>query len=261
MKPLIIFSYGMTKCGSTLAFQLARSALQGCGFDQPRLSASALGNTRKINFCQHITDDMADLILRETGEIGHPIVIKTHTSLDPAVRRLFDQGLAIGHATYRDPRDMALSMLDAGRAAMASGAAAFSEITDMNAALQAVRDQTAKLAQWLSLPNILPLYYDDIAFDSADVAERMLAQLGQQGNAAAIADKAKSARFTQFNKGVRDRYRLEMSVEESASIAREFAPFIANLITNRAQLVTGRAIELGNPDHIHIAKALAGANQ
>lgn len=236
MKPLIIFSYGMTKCGSTLAFQLARTALEANGFDQPRLSERALGNDRKINFAQHITDEMADLILSETRSIGHPIVIKTHTSLDPAVRRLFEQGHAIGHAAYRDPRDMALSMLDAGQAALASGAAAFSEITDLDAALIAVRDQTAKLAQWLSLPNMLPLCYDDIAFETASVAERMLAQLGQPGDAAAIADKARSARFTQFNKGVRDRYKSEMSPKDSAAIAREFSPFIHHLITHRANL-------------------------
>ncbi|WP_189638928.1 hypothetical protein [Paramylibacter ulvae] len=52
--PMIVFCYGMTKCGSTLAFETARSALELSGYPQPRLSMSALGVTRKINFCQHL---------------------------------------------------------------------------------------------------------------------------------------------------------------------------------------------------------------
>jgi hypothetical protein len=247
MQVLIIFSYGMTKCGSTLAFQLARTVLEANGFDQPRLSERALGNNRKINFAQHITDDMAELILRETQAIGHPIVIKTHTSLDPAVRRLFDQGHAIGHATYRDPRDMALSMLDAGKATQTNGTAAFSEITDLTAAMHAVRNQTAKLAEWLSLPNMLPLCYDDIAFDTAATAQRMLTQFALTGDTATIAAKAKSTRFTQFNKGIRDRYKTELSAEDSTAIANEFAPFIETLITNRAHLTLPLTTPLTNP--------------
>ncbi len=263
MQPLLVFSYGMTKCGSTLAFQLARAALEQAGCDQPRLSTAALGNNRKINFVQHVDAPMAAMIVQEVAKIGHPIVIKTHTALDPAVRQFFADGLAIGHATYRDPRDMALSMMDAGKAARESGAAAFSEITDLNAALKAVRDQTTKLAEWLGLPNMLPLCFDDIAFDTPGVAERMLAQFGLTGNAQRIAAKAKSARFTQFNKGVTDRYRAEMSAEESGGIAREFAPFLETLINNRRALPeNGPVIPLDfaptRPEYRYAAKTLAG---
>ena len=43
-----------------------------------------------------------------------PIVVKTHSRLTPAARRLLENGNAIGHCSYRDPREVILSLLDAG---------------------------------------------------------------------------------------------------------------------------------------------------
>ena len=266
MEPLIIFSYGMTKCGSTLAFQLVRTALEQLGYVQPRLSKPALGNDRNINFVQFVEKPMAVSIWQEVQAIGHPVVIKTHAAPSPAVRRLLKKGMALGQAAYRDPRDMALSMIDSGRAARASGAVGFSHITDLNTALAGIRYQCGNLSKWLSLPNVLPLCYDDIAFDTKATAARILAQLNMPGDPGRIAAIARSRRFIQLNKGVADRHVLEMLPDDSTGISQEFQPLIDILIKGRAKLSQSNPVlepgfALSNPDKHYLATPLAGPSQ
>ena len=175
--PKIIFSYGMTKCGSTLAFELARTGLEMAGFEQRKLHAQGIRQSSQINFAGHLNPANIRQIWDEICAIGHPIVIKTHTRPDPAVIACFQQNQAIAQATYRDPRDMALSMLDHGAKNRALGRLAFSEITNLQTAHENITAQVDSLTQWLVRPNCLPLYFDDLAFDTENTARLILGQL------------------------------------------------------------------------------------
>ena len=233
MKPLIYFSYGMTKSGSTLAFELVRCLLEANGYPQGRIEAPGLLDRKKINTCQHLDEDLAEGLWQAVRQLGHPVAIKTHTRPDPAVRVLLQDGRALGSACYRDPRDLALSMLDHGRRARARGEQPFSEFFAIDDALNGIRNQTETLRQWLTLPGVLPLAYNDVAFDSARTVDRLARQLGLGGDGAVIAEIARTQRFTQFNKGKKDRHASEMATGDSMRIAREFAPLIETLIQNR----------------------------
>lgn len=56
----VVFSYGMTKYGSTLAFELARTALELSGFPQQIMPVEALGQNKLINFTRYLTDNNID---------------------------------------------------------------------------------------------------------------------------------------------------------------------------------------------------------
>jgi len=244
MQPLIYLSYGMTKSGSTLAYQLARTAMQCAGMEQPLLKIDALRETKTINFIEQLEEWRLQALLDEARALGHAIVVKTHTRPDqPIVRALLEQGLAIGHAVYRDPRDMALSMLDHGARSRKSGTREFSEFNSIASTLPNLRHQVETLAQWLRLPNIIPLYYDDLAFNTAAPTRKILKQLNIQLNPAHIAEIVLDTGHTNKNVGAPARHTKQMSVGTAADIAAEFAPLFEKLIQNRASLPQdGRAV-------------------
>ena len=252
MKPLIYFSYGMTKCGTTLAFHMVSEALAQAGYAQHRLPAHLIGPNKKLNFGQHFSDDQAAELWDAVQTIGHPIVIKTHTRPDPAVVRLMQNGHAIAHACYRDPRDMALSMLDHGVRARADNKPAFSEIETLEDAESGIRNQCDSLTAWLRLPNVLPLDFEDIAFDMRTTAQRILKQLKIPGDPQKIVNAVLDGRFTQFNKGISQRHKTEMSERDNRSFASEFAPFLSRLIDNKTTLPTDGSIVLPPPSELRI---------
>ena len=247
MKPLIYFSYGMTKCGTTLAYHMVSEALAQAGAEQHRLPAHLIGSNKKLNFGSHFSEDQADELWQAVKSIGHPMVVKTHTRPDPAVVKLMQDGRAIAHACYRDPRDMALSMLDHGQRARAAGNPAFSEIVTLEDAKNGIRNQCDSLTAWLRLPNVLPLNFEDIAFDMPATVQRLLDQLKISGDPAKIAAKVLDGRFTQFNKGRPKRHKTEMSTQDNREFACEFAPFLSRLLDEQHMLPTYGNIPLPPP--------------
>jgi hypothetical protein len=238
--PQIIFSYGMTKCGSTLAFELARTGLELAGYPQPHLNIGGLKGDAKINFAAHLSPNETKVIWNAVQCIGHPIIIKTHTRPDPSVIDLFDAGRAMAHATYRDPRDMALSMIDHGARNREQGKTAFTEITDLKSARTNINSQIDSLTQWLIRPNCLPLFFDDLAFDMEQTTRQILAHLHLEIEPARVTSFVQNRRFTQKNKGVRRRFRDEMTLIERQSFRHHYALLFKRLIRPRKSIpITG----------------------
>lgn len=231
--PIVIFSYGMTKCGSTLAFEMARTALELSGYPQPILPGDAIGDNNRINFARHLTEDQVEMLEYCVHDIGHPIIIKTHTRPDPCVIDMINRGAAIVHATYRDPREMALSMLDHGQKSRELGRKSFSELVTLNDALHNIRGQVDSLTQWLYRINCLPIFYQDLAFRMPLMTQRLMNYLMLDGDPKIIKQYVLKKRFIQFNKGIRNRYKEEMSPLDQRRIQQEFAPFFQHLIRNR----------------------------
>ncbi|MBB5515836.1 hypothetical protein FHS89_001856 [Rubricella aquisinus] len=223
MTPRLYISYGMTKTGSTLAYHIARTVLEEAGFAQPQLSERALGAVRRINYVDDLTEGLVAAILNEAPG---PIVIKTHQRPTPTVADMLAEGTAMGHACLRDPRDMALSMLDHGARARAKGHLPFAEFAQIDDTLPSLRDQAETLRQWRALPGILTLSYDQIAFGEDAAPILIAAQMGLPV-APGAARRAKDGHFTQFNKGIPDRHRSEMAAADAERIATLFPELVA----------------------------------
>ncbi len=233
--PLIYISYGMRKSGSTLAFELTRALLEQNGFRQKRLSHQAVPGDASINFVHRLSAEQLERIESEARALGGPVVLKTHQPPTPAVEAWLREGRIQGHCVYRDLREIALSTMDHGRRARASGDRAFANIHNLDDALHDIRRQVPHFLSWVRLPGIIPLYYDDVAFASQDTVRRLSEQTGLSGNPAKVERRVKSWRPTQYNKGVPGRAR-EMSPEDSARVLGEFRDFYAEFIDNRPAL-------------------------
>ena len=239
-EPLVYFSYGLTKSASTLAYRLAWLSLEDAGLTQPRVPPPVVEEIHSVNFVTHLDTAMMAELLRIAREQGYPLVVKTHVLPSPAVVEAVTSGQARGSISLRDPRDMALSMLDHGAKARRKGDFAFREYETLPDTLDAIRLQTDALAEWLRLPDMLALTYDQIAFDTENTVRKLQQHLGIAGNPAKITRMVSDKRYIQFNKGRRDRHKQEMSAEDSAAFAREFAPLIDTLARVQATPFDGR---------------------
>jgi len=250
MQPLLYFSYGMTKTGSTLAFELVRSALDLCGYPQDRLALDAVEATAKVNFVNRLSAEQLETLRNEAKKRGYPIVLKTHARPTPGVVRMIHAGEAIAYASYRDPRDMVLSMLDHGKRARETGQKSFSNLHTAEQALENIRHQHNTLTAWLRLPFTMPLYFEDAAFDTETTAARVLASLCLKLDPVVLSEVVLTQRFTQKNKALRQRYPDEMTPALSSAIKAEFAPLFEHLITNRQNLVDDGRIHLPPPQQL-----------
>src|SRR5262249_17308794 len=156
---------------------------------------------------------------------GYPVVIKTHQRPSREIADMIRDGKIIGQAAYRDPRDTALSLVDAGNHARERGRQTFSEFSILDDTVKTISRQIDWLEEWLELPNIMPIYYEDMAFDSEPTLKRVAAQLDLQVDAAKAKATVTNGRFTQFNKGVSQRYLKEMSEADVARFHDMFGEF------------------------------------
>ncbi|QHQ34963.1 hypothetical protein [Algicella marina] len=214
----------MTKCGSTLAFQITHTALMEAGCPQPAIPFPGESG-RRVNFIPQMSEGRESAIRAALSETGNPIVIKTHGRPTPRMVNWIESGEGRGHAIFRDPRDMALSMLDHGRTARERNRPAFAEIHTLEDACKGIANQLDSLTAWLQLPGIAALQYDTLAFQTETAAQHILEQLGLGGNPRRIARRVLRSGKTLMNKGIASRYKTEMSPEISAAFLSRFRPF------------------------------------
>jgi Sulfotransferase domain len=229
MTPAPLFlSYGMPKSGSTLAFELTRTLLELAGVDQPKISDGVTDPETKINFVPRLDGAALAKLLEDAGPINRPIAIKTHSHLFPKVRAALTKGRVIGHAVCRDPRDMALSMLDAGREGRAwgsTGEGAYRSVKDTESRL---RKSIEQFQEWAATPNIMPIHYERLAFDTETVAAEIAAQLGITADLRKAIEIATGKKFTQFNQGRSQRWKTEMDPADARRLETLFGDYIGN---------------------------------
>ena len=227
MKPSLYLSYGMTKCGSTLAFKLTRELYAKNGHEQARLPEAILDRHRSTNFVPFLTDEKVDAILDIVERDGATLVLKSHTPPSDAVKQLLADGRAIGHAIFRDPREMALSMLDHGVRSRGEGVAAFADLIKVGDCIERIERQIGYFNEWADLPGIKPWFYDDFAWDQEGLLERVKDQAGLKGSPAKLLAGFDDTHHMQFNKGTPARWKTDMSKEDSDAYLAHFADFYA----------------------------------
>lgn len=213
--PLYI-SYGMPKSGSTLAFELPRTMLELAGVPQVKIA-----NTKyKINFVNKLDGDALKGLQDAAKGLKHPLVIKTHSVLCPAVNKLLKSGMVTGHAICRDPRDMALSMLDAARENRAWGGSAKGKFQTVADTEQLIHKNIALFTKWAEHPNMMTIHYVRLAFNTERVA------VGIEVDIKKAIEITTGARFTQFNQGKSQRWKTEMDPADARRLEKEFKDYI-----------------------------------
>lgn len=224
MAPLIYVSYGMAKSGSTLAFRLVSAVLEAGGHPQEDIDLGPLVPGARRRFVEVIRPRELAALRRLAEERGRIVAVKTHSGLWDCVAEGIAEGWIAAHAVARDPRDIALSMVDAARAGRGWGGRDH-PYGGIEETAPAIRAQVEKFLKWAGTPGILPLAYEPLAFATAGEAARIAAQLGLSIDPEAAARAALADR-TNLNVGRKRRHEAEMAGPLSEAFAAEFAPFI-----------------------------------
>ncbi|RYD49056.1 MAG: hypothetical protein EOP85_02345 [Verrucomicrobiaceae bacterium] len=226
-RPPLFLSYGMPKSGSTLAFEITRTMLELAGIPQHKIGNDLTDPKTQINFVSRLDGKALTGLLEETsGRSAIPVAIKTHSGLFPKVGKALESGRIIGHAVCRDPRDMALSMLDAAREGRAWG-------QDQKKQLQTVADTENRLRKsieqfrlWAEIPGVMPIHYERLAFDTETVASEIAEHLRISVDIRKAVEIATGTKFTQFNQGKSQRWKTEMDPADAKRLEGMFSNYI-----------------------------------
>lgn len=227
---MLILCYGITKSGSTLAFELIKGMLETVGHAQQRLPDGIVNPGHRVNYVQPLNRKRLNDLLAAVGERW--IAVKTHAGmadpLFPYLCELQREKRVQVVVSYRDPRDICLSLVDAGATARATGRKEFSEIVDIASAVPRVLEQIEKFVKWAAVRDALLLDYDTVGFEPDTAIDRIEACLGIQSDRERAKRHAFEEAFTQKNKGQRSRFREELTPEQNAGLAKAFATLIAH---------------------------------
>jgi len=239
---MIVLSYGMMKSGSTLAFELCKSILTQRKFLQRRLPDGVVFAPMHINFFNDVTTSILGRALNEVAP-SEIIAIKTHSAIAPAEMQFVEKAVAEGvmkvQVNLRDPREMCLSLIDAGASAREKKRQAFSEITSLEEAVPIAERQLAICRNWGSIRGAMYLHYNEVAFDILVAVRRICENLGLEmldaGEVQPVLDRVNEA-FTQRNKAVKDRYKDDLSVRQNEYLLEAIKgarPFIRRVCEQR----------------------------
>jgi hypothetical protein len=229
---MIYLCFGIPKSGSTLAFELTCALLEAAGHTQVRLQGTLFPEDKKVNFLSRQAMRQFDRAEARRIEAIAPaprvLAVKTHAAPTPAVRELVGEGLIMGQANFRDPRDTLLSLLDAGDRANRRGRGAFVNMRDFQAALGAFESNLAAFEEWVALPGFIATRFDEVAFSGEAFMRRVADQL--RLDLPAGLDLGELVRhvhhhaFTQRNKGVPRRHRDELTINQSLFLLQRWGP-------------------------------------
>ncbi len=232
---MLVLCYGMPKSGSTLAFELVRGVLQNAGHPQETFineerEAHELAKTGPgaRNFARALTREKIQGILEKIGP-DRKIAVKTHSRMPEGsfswLEDLYDSGHLRVVASYRDPREMCLSLLDAAARAEKNGFTAFAERNEMRYAAKGIERRIPHFREWGALKGALRLDYDTAAFlpdNAMDEIERTLTVTCDREAAKTYTFKTA---YTQKNKAKPGRYR-ELDEKQNAELLERFDEFI-----------------------------------
>ena len=232
-RPMIYICYGVTKSASTYLYQLTEEILRVAGRRTARVGPPFRPATSVDNYLDDITGDTLDGIARQWP--GCDFVLKTHGVLEPAVAARIEAGTVLASAAIRDPREIALSMIDHGRRSRRWRYAEFSEFVTSADSFASLDEQVRRFRQWAGVAPIFT--YNAICYDTERVVAAVAAQMGVSVEAARVLDPFRSKTGVgQFNKGAALRYR-EMDPDDQAAFLDRYAALYADIAFDTPQAI------------------------
>ncbi|MEL6476645.1 MAG: sulfotransferase domain-containing protein [Pseudomonadota bacterium] len=218
----------MPKSGSTLAFQLSRAVALG-RWQKPDPRGEFTDHTGTPSaFCRDWSAPELRRILDAAEDRRRMLVIKTHSGPSAAVREAAKSGLVRVQAVCRDPRDIALSMVDMGRSGGAWGRVGKGKtVAGPEDARVRIAGQIQTFHEWASMPGVLTLNYERVAFDMKGTVARIAGHMGVRCWPWWVSRSVKRG-VTHFNKGKPLRHHSEMAASSAAEWQEQFGEFISS---------------------------------
>ena len=209
---MIYICYGITKSASTFLYQLTEESFRTAGRKIIRLGPPLRASDSVENYFNFINVDL----LSEIQDLakGRDIVLKTHGPPLAGIADLVTSGDILASASIRDPREIALSMIDHGHRSRQWKSVRFSEFVHVDDTLNALDIQIGIFQSWANIKGVKTFTYNDICYDSASVVRGIASHIDAEVDADKVLNKFKSkTTIGQFSKGKALRY-TELSSED-----------------------------------------------
>jgi hypothetical protein len=220
-------SFGMTKSASTFAWQLIKQIAQSAGIPVATLTDKSKGRKTWEDYIDLLSETNLQLIAEDIGDA--PVVIKTHGVVTPPIIRRVATGEALAFASYRDLRDIALSLLDHGARSRMNGVPDFASLYTIEDTLPLLATQVQRFTDWVKFARPLLVPYDEICFDTRTTITRIAERLDVPVDVEEVFGLVESSKrsIRHFNKGELRRFEREMHPDTGSAIMREFHDFYA----------------------------------
>jgi uncharacterized protein (DUF302 family) len=222
---MIIISAGFMKSASTLLHdyqvEVIKTVTKKNGQKELERFSSGRGAAYRGNL-----DFKTFLILLYINFRYGDVVLKTHGAPTIYVKLLVDWGLAKVTYTYRDPRDVALSMLDHGiktREKLVSAddtlksSVGFRDVCSVKDAMPRIQREINIWYKWKTFEKKFSVKYESFMDCKLEYLRQMIDYLGyeiSESQIQTIFEKYESTKSRNFNKGIAERFKAEMKSEE-----------------------------------------------
>jgi hypothetical protein len=221
---MIYVSYGVPKSASTFTYIVTETVLKAAGYALAALSETAKGGKSRLNYIDVVSWSAIERVMCEIGEKS--AVIKTHGAPDKRLMEAIVRGEIFASAVIRDPREIALSLMDHAKRSRSLHILDFAKIETVSDTFRVLDDVIKRLAKWMESGRVLLLTYEEISFDTESAVRRIIDQVGVSiAPATVIAALPDQRKIEQFNKGVRKRYETEMPTETQQLFLERYSDF------------------------------------
>jgi hypothetical protein len=231
---MLYINYGVPKSGSTLTFELTWKLLELAGHKQFNLSAEARNDkTGREHYTNSVREWTPEVVaaLEQASPPDSILLVRTHNSVSPPVAGLIERGLAKHMVGLRDPRDIALSMLDVVTRLDEKGRSHHRiRQGELESTLHTIDANVAQSTAWADLPGALMLDYEQTAFSHERTLDAICRQLGlppSQHLYPQIFDNATDRLEPKKNVARPYRHRREMSASDQQMFLDRYADYYA----------------------------------
>jgi hypothetical protein len=135
-------------------------------------------------------------------------VLKTHGPLFPDVAERLGAGDILASSVIRDPREIALSMVDHGLKSRRARRPEFAECHGPLDAIASLDEQIARFRDWSRSRNTLVFNFNEVAFETDAVVANIAKQIGTHADPSEVLAPFRARRnIGEFNHGAARRYR------------------------------------------------------
>jgi len=251
---MIYISYGQPKSASTYVVWLINRILRVHYKVSPReFRHNVLPKDYRNDF-QFVSGRLIET-MNEFVPADFVCPVKTHAPPDETIVRMLASAEVKACASFRDPRDVALSLLDIGEKERTKETQrpAFANIHTIDDVVPKVAKGLRTLKKWLAVEGVLPVPYEMTARRPDLLVMRIIRQLdlGEMDEEEVLRPLEETKRsIPEFNKGIPGRYRTEMSPKDLDLFNRRFGDDIAMIEALTRQVAADSGWDIGQPvDH------------
>ena len=204
----LFISYGMTRSGSTLAFETEKALLEKYGMPQQKIIFEGLGSWIENYLPEKYLSDIDSLKKIHQKTLTNFVVFKTHGAANKKLIEFIRKFNIPVTISVRDPKDIIISLLEISKKNRSLNETGFINIISFKDALKNLEDDLWRLETWRPLiedgtAKVIP--YEDTIKD-AEIIIKFLADLTSKPKLliSEIKEITKK-RFTQFNVGIAGR--------------------------------------------------------